>query len=602
MDHSIDTPFATTTITAVEEEEEEEEINASFENLWAIIDVMLRVRFLVYTVNDVLVTENEDSFENDIGNKFMECLNENWYTNARNYCKDVFEEVINISSENTSIPNHVLNEFLPRSNIGDRDFYEQMCKENILLQEYLLINECLKTSPTKREGIILFFFGRYLYFLELGFIKYKQYLSSLFISNDKTSTVFDNIKIYDIIAAIASILDGENSQKIMFTIVGPSNSGKSDFQHFLRRIFNEYATTIDFESICKKTNVRIGTGQLKNNPEPISLHLADCRLANVAEISSDGHFHGQLIKTMTSGYDSMTARKLHSNQVLQIRYQFKIVAVGNSHPVIPPDDLAFLGRLYTLTTKNCFNKENKFHCQGPGQIKNNNPSDFIKNVRLMYQPTTEIMAQILPFTFSLVRFCDALLKECGAINSLKNTNLYINRLFVSHYLDKLWVETKYGGIISKLKYCPGILKMVSGEEDFFSLFCDSGKKEVTETIRKDIMHRIPGLTDADLRIHFNIGSTNSALGDSASSGSGGIGREKASKQRDIGNIIQLLVELTGTTLPLDSFWKRYKKIPLIVHHENFQISLSQFAKFNDDEGNKFNLMFVKIPRQARYST
>lgn len=129
-----------------------------------------------------------------------------------------------------------------------------------------------------------------------------------------------------------SVLYGKALNEIIVVLKGAGGIGKSTLISVLQRCLGTYASTIDVNLLMEKSWTDSGTG-----PKPELLNLRGRRLVTAGEPSAKSQFDVARVKTWTGG-DSISARRMRSDDVVSFVAQFKLLLHTNHTVVFPHDD------------------------------------------------------------------------------------------------------------------------------------------------------------------------------------------------------------------------------------------------------------------------
>ena len=132
--------------------------------------------------------------------------------------------------------------------------------------------------------------------------------------------------------AVGYSLTGDNDQRVLFLLHGPSGTGKSQFLSILERLFG------DFGGTAESTTFQVTRSEATNN-----LHsLRSKRFVTTSETSDSAKLNEELIKRLTGG-DFVTTRELYQRNVTW-RPEFVIWMATNFPPRMNSDDGAVWAR------------------------------------------------------------------------------------------------------------------------------------------------------------------------------------------------------------------------------------------------------------------
>lgn len=133
------------------------------------------------------------------------------------------------------------------------------------------------------------------------------------------------------------LLTGSTKEQILVFIYGPGGNGKSVFINILSKVLKDYAVTAPMEAFTSS----------KNDQHPtIYARMDGARLASASETEQGRTFAEARIKQLTGG-DPIPARYMRQD-FFEFDPKFKLVIVGNHHPVLARVDDALRRRFIIL--------------------------------------------------------------------------------------------------------------------------------------------------------------------------------------------------------------------------------------------------------------
>jgi putative DNA primase/helicase len=138
--------------------------------------------------------------------------------------------------------------------------------------------------------------------------------------------------------AVGYSLGGPASEKILFVVHGPKDSGKSAIINAIYRMFGSYAVT------TRLSTFGIGSEDSGNTPELAS--LAGARFVLVPEIPAGKAFATGILKQWTGG-DPVSATPKYAHPIT-FQPQGRLWFVGNDRPSIPYEDEAAWERVRVI--------------------------------------------------------------------------------------------------------------------------------------------------------------------------------------------------------------------------------------------------------------
>ncbi|SEE91212.1 DNA primase family protein [Jiangella alba] len=126
-----------------------------------------------------------------------------------------------------------------------------------------------------------------------------------------------------------------NPKKKLIVILGDTNTGKSTLMELALRTLGDYAGSF---------NVSVFRGNLDDRARPDLLAVARLRLAVAFEASRRWALHDDQAKKMTGG-DPILARRMRSDEMIELYPEFTPIIVTNAMPTIIDADTAVKKRL-----------------------------------------------------------------------------------------------------------------------------------------------------------------------------------------------------------------------------------------------------------------
>ena len=158
-------------------------------------------------------------------------------------------------------------------------------------------------------------------------------------------------------------LTGHTTEQVLTLLIGHGLNGKSTFLEAFRGVLGDYAADTPAETLL---------GDSRGGPQPELVRLRGARLVTASETSAKSRMNETLVKRLTGG-DTIAARNLYSNKVVEYRPSFKIWLVSNNKPGISEQSLAMWRRLrlvpFQVTippTERDPDLARKLHVEAPG--------------------------------------------------------------------------------------------------------------------------------------------------------------------------------------------------------------------------------------------
>lgn len=140
-------------------------------------------------------------------------------------------------------------------------------------------------------------------------------------------------------------------QKIIFVLWGASDSGKTTAVEIVKRVLGDFAVSLQSNFILKKKYPNSG------GPNAELIDLLGKRAAFVAEFPS-GRLDDNLLKNLT-GSDTLPARRLYSNEIVQVPCRLTITISSNGKPFFDATDAGMLTRARALHVREGLDFSNK---------------------------------------------------------------------------------------------------------------------------------------------------------------------------------------------------------------------------------------------------
>jgi len=177
---------------------------------------------------------------------------------------------------------------------------------------------------------------------------------------------------------IARAIAGEIFDKVLTMVLGDTNSGKGVISEICNSAFGSFAESFNASFLSSKKFAPTDESKALSWVVP----LVDKRLIFSNEINMEQSINGNLLKTITSGGDGITARQNHQDEEVFVP-QFSVFMFAQDSPAIAPHDQAVMDRLNYLPTKYSYlagNKyENKKHLDHIRKADPDIKSKFIKD-------------------------------------------------------------------------------------------------------------------------------------------------------------------------------------------------------------------------------
>ena len=146
------------------------------------------------------------------------------------------------------------------------------------------------------------------------------------------SSIQPNKEVRDyLIDVFADCLFGKNTRQKFYIIYGGGRNGKSALFDLMNTSFGDYFTTIDKSLITNKNkSVSVASPEL--------LTLKGKRIAVINELDVEDRLRIALIKQLSGKTDEITARYLHSNNIIRFINKSRMFLITNNKPFIETDD------------------------------------------------------------------------------------------------------------------------------------------------------------------------------------------------------------------------------------------------------------------------
>lgn len=132
---------------------------------------------------------------------------------------------------------------------------------------------------------------------------------------------------------------GGNPQRRFIFLQGGTSTGKTTMIEAVQAALGDYSSTIDVNGLFRQKR--------DSGPMPEVIEAFPRRMVFASEIGQRNHLHSDVIKRLTGG-DTVTARALYSNVMVQRTPMFTPVVATNSMPTISDGDAATFRRLLVL--------------------------------------------------------------------------------------------------------------------------------------------------------------------------------------------------------------------------------------------------------------
>ena len=154
---------------------------------------------------------------------------------------------------------------------------------------------------------------------------------------------------------------GHNKNSFFIIFQGSGRNGKSTMINLITDVLGDYAYPVDPNLFLSKN-----TTQSSSNPRPDILKLQNKRLVIASETKKGEKLDESFIKNMT-GHDKLTARALHSNNIVSFTPTHTPILQTNELPLTSVDDIALWERMHRVPFYRFYGDENseKFNPQNP---------------------------------------------------------------------------------------------------------------------------------------------------------------------------------------------------------------------------------------------
>jgi putative DNA primase/helicase len=134
-------------------------------------------------------------------------------------------------------------------------------------------------------------------------------------------------------------LTGETREKVLFFLLGPTDSGKTTFLEVIRMLMGDYARTTDAQTFIFG---KYGARQIRND----IARLQGARFVSASEAAGGGKLDEPLVKQLT-GRDTVMARFLYK-EFEEFVPEFKVFLAANRMPRMTGYDEALWNRIVIL--------------------------------------------------------------------------------------------------------------------------------------------------------------------------------------------------------------------------------------------------------------
>ncbi|WNM66092.1 DNA primase/polymerase/helicase [Gordonia phage Arti] len=132
---------------------------------------------------------------------------------------------------------------------------------------------------------------------------------------------------------------GGNPQRRIIFIQGGTSTGKTTILEAMQACLGDYAGSIDLNGLFRQKR--------DSGPMPEVINAFPRRIVFASEVGQRNKLHSDVIKRLTGG-DSVSARALYSNTIVQKTPMFTPIVATNSMPTIEDGDAALWRRLLVL--------------------------------------------------------------------------------------------------------------------------------------------------------------------------------------------------------------------------------------------------------------
>ena len=149
--------------------------------------------------------------------------------------------------------------------------------------------------------------------------------------------------------SMCACLDGLNRRRKMNVFTNSGSNGKSVICDLLKHALGEYHNSAP-SSLIQRTKAASGSA----NPE--LFRFKNCRMIQMNEPDKGEKMNSAFIKELTGG-DTLSARQLHSNQIVQFRPTASLCLLANDMPPLDCKDPASLGRMNIIPFESTFRSD-----------------------------------------------------------------------------------------------------------------------------------------------------------------------------------------------------------------------------------------------------
>lgn len=132
---------------------------------------------------------------------------------------------------------------------------------------------------------------------------------------------------------------GANPERKIVFLHGKTSTGKSTITSAINGALGTYASTFNLSLLREKQD---------EGPRAEVVHVMGKRIIMASESGSEWHLHADMIKRLTGGSDAISARKLHSNNMIERIPAFTPFVACNGAPTIDAADAALWRRLLVI--------------------------------------------------------------------------------------------------------------------------------------------------------------------------------------------------------------------------------------------------------------
>jgi P4 family phage/plasmid primase-like protien len=233
---------------------------------------------------------------------------------------------------------------------------------------------------------------------------------------------------------LASCLYGGNNDRLFHIFSGTTTNGKSSLGELIQITLNSkqygYIQTLD-ESFLTGTRPDSHCGS------PDVVKLLNKRLVFINEPKGNSKINTSFLKILTGKSDELTCRKLHSNDILTFKPEFKIIMSCNDRPLMDSNDAAVWKRSRCLNFPITFvdnpTKDNEKKIDRDLSIKMENwKSDFMILLLEYYKRYKE---EGLTPTQNILKFTGEYNADSDYYQSFVNENIEFDINFKEFYKD-----------------------------------------------------------------------------------------------------------------------------------------------------------------------